>query len=153
MSKTPFASSKGALAFAAITILGTLIVVSPGGGGGMIEAAANRLAQKPRETVVVQAPAGSGEPIEEPSEPLDPASGWGGTAAPAFGDYEAETPPASEEPSDAPAARSSAPRVSPRGMPVGSEGLHIPVPRGVTPTEAPPPEPVVTARTMTIAPR
>lgn len=107
MSKTLFANSKTALVFAAMTIISALMVVGSYDGGGMLDGMTDRLAKK-TEIAAEEALPNSEAPAEETEqvEPLDPASGWGGTDNTEFGDYYPEDagaePSAMEEPAGDP---------------------------------------------------
>ncbi|WP_296721400.1 hypothetical protein [Erythrobacter sp.] len=133
MSKSPLANSKTALVFAAMTIISTLMMVGPRDGNGVLDATIDRFA-KQRETAPEQAPTVSEKP-RVIAEPLDPASGWGGTTAPVFGDYSAEevipdepeTPSGPNRPSRS-TSRNAAPPV-PVGGPVTPDFPGVPVPR------------------------
>jgi len=155
MSKTLFANSKAALVFAGMTILVAVAVVGPQGGGGLLELAKRSAGQSPP-------PAAEAAPLPPPPpapsqsaamlEPLDPASGWGGTADPVFGEY-AETDSAADEPeapgtfAPAPAARppstrSAGPSALAIGGPVKADnpGIIVPRPDGATPGPPAPPQ-------------
>jgi hypothetical protein len=138
MSNPLFASSKTALVFAGITIVGTLMMVGP--GGGILGQAKDRFGQ-PSEPVQEEAPVAV---AEKPKvvEPLDPDAGWGGTGGDeVFGDYgSSEEAPASEaSPEDnsapspfaqAPSARRGSTLSSRTGGPVKADSLGTLVPRG-----------------------
>ncbi|OBV09917.1 hypothetical protein [Erythrobacter dokdonensis] len=95
MSTNPFANSKAALVFAATTIIGALVIASTLDGE---EALDDRLARVTEEREVVTEDARDlSEQPSEVIEPLDPASGWGGTGADVFGEYAAEEATEAEE--------------------------------------------------------
>lgn len=100
MPKSPFANSKAALVFAAMTIISTLMIVGSRDGGAMLDVTASRLAEKTE--IVAEEALPVSEPAAEEIEPLDPASGWGGTGDEVFGDYYSEDvmPSASDAGSD-----------------------------------------------------
>lgn len=168
MSKSLFASSKSALVFAGMTIVGTLIIVGPKEGGGLLDSTVERFSQQ-RETIAEEAREVSEQRSEviEPAEPLDPASGWGGTPDPVFGDYEpgSENEVAAPQVARAPAPARSAPvrKVAgpvapPRaptsiGGPVRADSPGVLVPRDRPGEVVPPPEAVVTSRTLNIEPQ
>jgi len=159
MSTNPFANSKAALVFAGLTIVSALIIASPQGGGRLIDNTAARAAPE-RETVVEEARAAP-EKRSDVTEPLDPAAGWGGTAAPVFGDYRNEDPvPEPEEE----IAEESAPAAPARSYPLSTDTVpeQLPVERRgtVVPSEDDAREeaasraiPVVTSRTVRIEPQ
>ncbi|MEQ5788339.1 hypothetical protein J3454_10580 [Erythrobacter sp. NFXS35] len=91
MSKSPLANSKTALVFAAMTIISTLMVVGSLDSAGIMDVTAGRLAEKTESVAeeVLPEPETPADAIDE-IEPLDPASGWGGTGEAQFGDYVAE---------------------------------------------------------------
>ena len=161
MSNSPFANSKSALVFAGVTIVGALMFTSSHKGGSMRALPADDHAQQQQQAEIVEeAPIASGRGAEA-IEPLDPAAGWGGTAAPVFGEYNAEemaqvepgeeeSPPARvPSPSPPPAAR----RDSIGGVvKADNPGVLVPRPGSMSEDARPRPEPVVTSRTMTIEP-
>jgi hypothetical protein len=85
MSNGLLANSKYALVFAAVTIVGAVVMVGPKDGGGMLSRLAGTSA--PQQDVVSEAPKPVRKKPEQIVEPLDPASGWGDPNAPVFGDY------------------------------------------------------------------
>lgn len=158
MSKSVFASSKSALVFAGMTIAGTLMMVGPGEGGGLLDQTVDRFGQQ-REAIAEEARVVSEERTEV-IEPLDPAAGWGGTGDAVFGDYNAQEPPASEI--DQPVgvapvqsrsvSRSSSPAPTQIGGPVRADSPGVLVPReGAGAGQRG--EAVVTSRSLTIEPQ
>jgi hypothetical protein len=95
MSKSVFANSKSALVFAGLTIAGTLMLVGPGEGGGLLDQTVKRFGQQ-REAIAEEPRAVSAKPAKV-IEPLDPAAGWGGTGGSVFGDYNPQEPPPASE--------------------------------------------------------
>jgi hypothetical protein len=87
MSNGLLANSKYALVFAAVTIVGAVVMVGPKDGGGMLSRLAGTSA--PQQDVASEAPKPVRKKPQQVVEPLDPASGWGNPSAPVFDDYDA----------------------------------------------------------------
>lgn len=165
MSKSPLASTKSALVFAAMIIFSTLMMVGP--GGGVLDRTMERFGQQASEPTPEEAPIVEQEQPKPASEPLDPDAGWGGTGEAVFGDYGSEAAPASEilpeddsaEPSN-PASPAFGQRQVRRvsalpqatGGPVKADSLGELVPRDGG-GEAPRAEAVVTSRSISIQPQ
>lgn len=160
MSRTLFENSKAALVFAGMTIVGALAMVGTEDGGGALDKTVDRFRQQ-REAVIEEAPTFSEERTEV-IEPLDPASGWGGTGSAVFGEYTEEVvTPEPEEDEAAPVAPPVRPeprtfqQTAPVGGPVTADAPGIAVPgeddaRDSAISRA---TPVVTSRTIRIAPQ
>ena len=159
MSTNPFANSKAALVFAATTIIGALAIVGTGDRGGALDGALERVASQ-RESIAEEARNFSEERTEV-IEPLDPASGWGGTGDDVFGEYNPEEPPVAEAEGPPPstnATRRENPQVASPGAiggPVRADSPGVLVPRegGSGQQISQPPAAVVTSRTLTIEPK
>lgn len=153
MSKTLFANSKTAIAFAGITIIGAVVMIGPQDGGGVLDRAIDTYGMQ-RETIVEEARSVSEERREDVTlAPLDPDSGWGGTPAPVFGEFAPEVdpgePPVAAQPSQGPPADTRGPTPGIRiGGPVVAHSPGILVPR----EQAEQAVPVITSRALMVEP-
>lgn len=159
MSTNPFANSKAALVFAATTIVSALAIVGTGDGGGALDGTLERVTQQ-REVIAEEARDFS-EERSEVIEPLDPASGWGGTGEAVFGEYSPEEvidpEPESglETVSRGASRRAKSAAPAPIAGPVRADSPGVLVPRDSEQAQppAPPETAVVTSRTLTIEPK
>jgi hypothetical protein len=136
MSRPAFAYSKSALVFAGLTMAGTLMLVGPSEGGGLLDRTVKRFGQQ-REAITEEPQAVSTEPAKV-IEPVDPAAGWGGAGGSVFGDYNPQEPPPASE-IDRPASIAPeqprpnpgnlAPSATQMGGPVRADSLGELVPR------------------------
>lgn len=158
MSKTLFENSKAALAFAAMTILGAVVMVGSEETGGVLDQTVDRFAQE-REAIAEDAR----EFAESQSvgdaqshRTSDPDAGWGSSKS-VFGDFAPDDRDSEIVPVTGPASRGVIKRVPPDVLlappPVmaDNEGTLVPRPDG-SQVEASLPPPVITSRQMTIEP-
>ena len=167
MSRTLFENSKAALAFAAITIVGTAVIIGPGEGGGVLDRTAETYVEQREEFVEeVQTFA---EEQSVPDEVFDPDSGWGGTGEEVFGEFMpddissgiskpvgADSGPAQPTQTVRPATTarqaSRAPKAAPPVMP-DNDGEVVPRPGESQEGNRPRGVAVITSRQMTIEPQ
>jgi hypothetical protein len=167
MSKTLFANSKAAMAFAAVTIIGAIIAVGPSDGGGVLDTAIDRYADE-RETIAKEASAYA-ETQSVGDSLIDPADGWAGGDT-VFGEYAPDedlidttegidpSPRERYEITTTPspsARRAPAGTVSAGPQPVVADnvGQVVPAPDDAEEQAASRRIPVVTSRTMKIEPK
>lgn len=159
MSKTLFENSKAALVFAGMTIVCALVMVGTEDGGGVLDRTLNRFGQQ-REAVVEEAHTFSKEHTEV-IEPLDPASGWGGTGGAVFGEYteEAVTRELGDEAAPVAPPVWSEPRTFQQTVPVGgpvvadAPGIVVPGEDDARDRAISRATPVVTSRTLRVGPQ
>lgn len=160
MSRTVFENSKAALVFAGMTIVGALAMVGTEDGGGALDKTVDSFRQQ-REAVIEEAPTFSEERTEV-IEPLNPASGWGGSGSAVFGEYTEEVvTPEPEEDEAAPVAPPvrSEPRTFQQTAPIGgsvtadASGIAVPGEDDARDSAISRATPVVTSRTIRIAPQ
>lgn len=160
MSRTLFENSKAALVFAGMTIVGALAMVGTEDSSGVLDKTVDRFGQQ-REAIVEEARPVSEERVQM-IEPLDPASGWGGTGSAVFGEYTEEVvTPEPEEDEAAPVAPPvrSEPRTFQQTAPVGgpvtadAPGIAVPGEDDARDSAISRATPVVTSRTIRVAPQ
>lgn len=157
MYRSIFQNSKAALVFAAMTIIGAIMMVGSGENGGVLSTTVDRFSQQ-REAFVEEAH-DYAEAQSVSDDVIDPAAGWGSSSNAMFGDYLAEDP-ADDIVDNAKPARSGTSQAKGQALARGtqpvvsdSEGIAVPDSDDQPSQASPPPVAIITSRQMTIEPQ
>lgn len=158
MYRSIFQNSKAALVFAAMTIIGAIMMVGSDENGGVLSTTVDRFSQQ-REAFIEEAH-DYAEAQSVSDDVIDPAAGWGSSSSNAmFGDYLAEDPADDIVDNAKPARSATSPAKGqalargPQPVVSDSEGIAVPDSDDQPSQASPPPVAIITSRQMTIEPQ
>ena len=127
MSKNMFESSKAALAFAAVTIVGAVSMVGTSDDRGLLAILADRFGNRPNYETSPSAEQVRSEAPPEVKQPSAPQSDWYAPPTPVFGSYGDTSTDGSDTSGNTTSSRPSSaqPAVNPMTAPVSPTAIVI----------------------------